>query len=68
MKRKFFFLIFTFMGFEIFAQTTNYPVSWTLENCIEYAKENNISINSLRLSKKSAEQDLLQAKDAKYPI
>ncbi|MGH1515872.1 TolC family protein [Chryseobacterium sp. JK1] len=67
MKRKFFFLIFTFMGFEIFAQATNYPVSWTLENCIEYAKENNISINSLRLSKNSAEQDLLQAKDAKYP-
>lgn len=67
MKRKFFFLIFAFMGFEIFAQTTNYPVSWTLENCIEYAKENNISINSLRLSKNSAEQDLLQAKDAKYP-
>ncbi|GAA5098380.1 hypothetical protein GCM10023210_34480 [Chryseobacterium ginsengisoli] len=38
-----------------------------MENCIEYAKENNISINSLRLSKNSAEQDLLQAKEAKYP-
>lgn len=67
MKRKFFLLTFTFMGLEIFAQSANYPASWTLENCIEYAKENNISINSLRLSKNSAEQDLLQAKDAKYP-
>lgn len=67
MKRKFFLLTFTFMRLEIFAQSANYPASWTLENCIEYAKENNISINSLRLSKNSAEQDLLQAKDAKYP-
>ncbi|WP_345206869.1 TolC family protein [Chryseobacterium ginsengisoli] len=67
MNRKFFFLIFFFKTLEIFAQTNNYPPSWTLENCIEYAKENNISINSLRLSKNSAEQDLLQAKEAKYP-
>ncbi|ROI03228.1 TolC family protein [Chryseobacterium sp. G0240] len=67
MERKFFLLIFSLMGLEIFAQTPNYPVNWTLENCIEYAKQNNISINSLRLSKNSAEQDLLQAKEAKYP-
>jgi outer membrane protein len=67
MKRKFFLLIFLFTVFEIFAQTTRYPAAWTLENCITYAKENNISINSLRLSKNAAEQDLLQAKDAKYP-
>lgn len=67
MKCKFFFLILLFKTLEIFAQTNNYPSSWTLENCIEYAKENNISINSLRLSKNSAEQDLLQAKEAKYP-
>lgn len=67
MKRRFFFLIFSLIMYEIFAQTPNYPSSWTLDNCIEYAKENNISINSLRLSKNSAEQDLLQAKDAKYP-
>lgn len=67
MKSKFFFLIFSCIAFEIFAQTPNYPATWTLENCIEYAKENNISINSLRLSKNSAQQDLLQAKDAKYP-
>ena len=67
MERKFFFLIFLCIAFELFAQTPHYPASWTLENCIGYAKENNISINSLRLSKNSAQQDLLQAKDAKYP-
>ncbi|WP_363315630.1 TolC family protein [uncultured Chryseobacterium sp.] len=38
-----------------------------MENCIEYAKQHNISINSLRLSRNAAEQDLLQAKKAKYP-
>ncbi|MDN3694451.1 TolC family protein [Chryseobacterium tructae] len=67
MKRKFFFLIFSLITLEIFAQTHNYPTRWTLDHCIEYAKENNISINSLRLSKNSAQQDLLQAKDARYP-
>lgn len=67
MKCKFFFLILLIKTLGIFAQTKNHPSSWTLENCIEYAKENNISINSLRLSKNSAEQDLLQAKEAKYP-
>jgi len=67
MKCKFFFLILLLKTLEIFAQTNNYPPSWTLESCIEYAKENNISINSLRLSKNSAQQDLLQAKEAKYP-
>ncbi|AZA92675.1 Cation efflux system protein CusC precursor [Chryseobacterium nakagawai] len=67
MKRRFFFLIFSLITLEIFAQGPNYPTRWTLDNCIEYAKENNISINSLRLSKNSAQQDLLQAKEAKYP-
>ncbi|KMQ69219.1 hypothetical protein ACM39_03720 [Chryseobacterium sp. FH2] len=67
MERKFFFLILLFKSLQILAQTKNYPSNWTLQNCIEYAKENNISINSLRLSKNSANQDLLQAKEAKYP-
>nr|WP_294224570.1 TolC family protein [uncultured Chryseobacterium sp.] len=34
---------------------------------MEYAKQHNISINSLRLSRNAAEQDLLHAKKAKYP-
>ncbi|MFT3703907.1 MAG: TolC family protein [Agriterribacter sp.] len=45
----------------------NLPEKWTLQDCIEYAKKNNISLNSLRLSTSSAEQDLLQAKAARLP-
>lgn len=67
MGRKFFLFVFLLKSLDIFAQTTHYPDHWTLENCIQYARENNISINSLRLSKSAAEQDLLQAKEAKYP-
>lgn len=67
MGRKFFLFVFLLKSLEMFAQTSHYPDHWTLENCIQYARENNISINSLRLSKSAAEQDLLQAKEAKYP-
>ena len=43
------------------------PDKWTLENCIQYAKTNNISVNSLRLTEHSTEQDLLQAKASRLP-
>jgi outer membrane protein len=43
------------------------PTVWNLEQCIAYAKQENIQINSLRLTTKSTEQDLLLAKAAKYP-
>lgn len=45
----------------------NLPEKWTLQDCIDYAKKNNIQINTLRLSTNSAEQDLLQAKAARLP-
>lgn len=45
----------------------DFPPSWTLETCINYAKSHNISINSLRLTGKSSQQDLLQAQAARYP-
>ncbi|WP_300672833.1 TolC family protein [Soonwooa sp.] len=45
----------------------NLPTEWTLQDCLTYAKAHNISINSLRLNEKSAEQDLLQAKASKLP-
>ncbi len=53
-----------------FAQDTivqNLPLQWTLEDCINYAKENNIQVNSLRLNERSGEEDLLQSKAAKLP-
>jgi len=41
--------------------------SWTLQNCLDYAKQNNITLNSLRLTSKSSAQDLIQSKAAKTP-
>ena len=43
------------------------PAQWSLDNCIEYAKANNISVNTLRLDMRSSEQDLLQAKASRLP-
>ena len=43
------------------------PALWTLQQCIDYAKQHNIQVNSLRLTKASAEQDLLLSKAAKQP-
>jgi outer membrane protein len=43
------------------------PQQWTLQNCIDYAAQHNISINTLRLSTQSSQQDLLQSKAALYP-
>ena len=43
------------------------PLNWTLEECIAYAKKNNIQINTLRLNTSSAEEDLKQSKAAVLP-
>ncbi|MGZ4014798.1 MAG: TolC family protein [Mucilaginibacter sp.] len=42
-------------------------VIWDLAKCISYAKDNNIQINSLRLTQKTSQQELLLAKAAKMP-
>src|ERR1700724_2193726 len=41
--------------------------NWNLQDCIDYAKKNNIALNTLRLSQQINHQDLLLAKAAKYP-
>ncbi|URC11312.1 TolC family protein [Flavobacterium sp. B183] len=54
----------------IYAQTigqNQLPTVWTLEQCIAYSKQQNIQINTLRLTTKSTEQDLLLSKAARYP-
>lgn len=64
------FAFFSFWGNAVYAQDSLYqdlPKVWNLKTCIIYAKKNNISINNLRLSSKSAEQDLIAAKAAKLP-
>ncbi|WP_214070291.1 TolC family protein [Mucilaginibacter sp. dw_454] len=42
-------------------------IKWDLSQCIDYAKKNNIQINSLRLSKQLSQQDLELARAAKLP-
>nr|WP_121271392.1 TolC family protein [Pedobacter schmidteae] len=43
------------------------PPVWNLAACLQYAKENNIQIRSLQLTKQSAEQDHLLAKSVVLP-
>jgi outer membrane protein len=43
------------------------PLRWNLAQCIEYAKKNNIQINSLRLSKLTSQQEYLLAKAGRLP-
>jgi len=43
------------------------PARWTLQNCLDFAIKNNVTINTFRLQQRSAEQDLLGAKAATEP-
>ncbi len=43
------------------------PKQWTLQACIEYAKQKNITLATLRLTQRSTEEDLLQSKAAVLP-
>jgi outer membrane protein len=43
------------------------PFRWDLQTCIDYAKKNNITLNSLRLSVRTAEQNYLLARAARQP-
>jgi outer membrane protein len=45
----------------------NKTLRWDLEKCIDYAKKNNIQINSLRLSQLTSQQEYLLAKAARLP-
>jgi outer membrane protein len=40
---------------------------WSLQSCLDYAKKNNITLNSLRLSEKTAEQNYLLSKAQLQP-
>src|ERR1700744_3627674 len=46
---------------------TALPSRWDLQTCIDYAKKNNITINSLRLNVRTDEQNHLLAKAAAQP-
>lgn len=65
-----YFLLFLFSGIPVRAQVVSndsLPEIWTLENCLGYAKANNITINSLRLNRAVSEQNLVLAKAAVLP-
>src|ERR1700722_11590310 len=43
------------------------PARWDLQTCIDYAKKNNIMLNSLRLNVLTAQQNYLLARAARQP-
>jgi outer membrane protein len=46
---------------------TALPTRWDLQTCLDYAKKNNITLNSLRLNVRTNEQNYLLAKAARQP-
>ncbi|MDR3219171.1 MAG: TolC family protein [Dysgonamonadaceae bacterium] len=56
-------LLFIFCSFTNYAQGSR----WTLEECIRYALEHNITIKQLELQKKSSEVDLNTAQNSRLP-
>ncbi|MES1217592.1 MAG: TolC family protein, partial [Bacteroidota bacterium] len=72
MHRSLFIVILVFLALPCIlkAQDTlfaNLPKQWRLEDCIAYAKKNNISLATLRLTSRSTEEDLLQSRAAVLP-
>lgn len=70
MHRVFYALVLLLMAtFSLSAQDSTLlsQKAWTLEDCINYARENNIQINSLRLSSDAASLDLQQSKYNRLP-
>ncbi|WP_255373507.1 TolC family protein [Chitinophaga sp. CF118] len=51
----------------LYAQDSIPPARWDLQYCLDYAKQHNITLNSLRLNTRSAEQDLLLSRSAVLP-
>jgi len=62
MKKYFLFLIATLGTLNSFSQK-----SWTLQECIKRAKEENLDIKQAKLSVLSSEQQLLQSKLSLFP-
>ena len=62
MKKHFLFLIATICTLSSFSQK-----SWTLQECINRAKEENLDIKQAKLSVLSSEQQLLQSKLSLFP-
>lgn len=68
------FFIFIALTHPLWAQTgatdtalQDLPSKWNLQDCLDFAIKNNITINTFRLNQRSAEQDLLLAKAGSQP-
>ena len=64
MNLRLFFIFLLLPAFEVFAQ--NYQ-NLTLQDCIEIAKKNSLTLASTKLSEKTAASSLEQAKNARLP-
>lgn len=70
MKQVMLFLAVALVGIifnPVNAQLTDTTRKWSIQQCFEYAVENNIQISTLRLNQLSSVQDLSAAKGAKIP-
>jgi len=47
--------------------TRQLPTRWDLQTCLDYAKKNNIQLNSLRLTARTAQQNYLLSKAQREP-
>src|ERR1700742_1870991 len=59
-----------FAGFNLYWQDSTLvgqSIKWDLVKCIDYAKKNNIQINSSRLDQKTSQQEYLLAKAGRLP-
>ena len=69
-KTAFFFFLLTVSCLHVSAQTdstVDLPKNWTLQQCLDYAFQNNITLNTLRLTQATNEQNLTQSKAARLP-
>ncbi len=68
MSRYIQYIIITILSVSAFlAKAQEVPKVWDLKTAIEYAKEKNININTLKLSSQTAQQDLIASKSAVLP-
>jgi outer membrane protein len=67
--------VLTIFGFGLLAMnaraqdsaTRQLPTRWDLQACLDYAKKNNIQLNSLRLTARTAQQNYLLSKAQREP-
>ena len=59
--------IVTILVLAFFFSTNAQDKKWTLQECVDYAVENNISIKQQELSKELIEEDIITAKGNFYP-